>query len=295
MTESPLLHPELHRQARPRVAWRLLVVDPQPESRALLKAALRSIELVDSVRESSTILNLKEILADQKVDIILIEQNLEDTNVFDVVKVIKANAATAGTKFVLMSSHLDTESRRKGMEAGILGYLSKPFDINSLERSLKDSMGKVSTNHKETLNKVRRIEFFSDFTDLELVRLLKICHTRKFSKGEVVFNEGEQGDRLYVLIAGNVEIFKHREGGIEKLATLTPGDVFGEMALVDQEPRSADARAGTDSMIIEVNAQIINDINDILALKLFRKIAMMVTKKLRIYTKQQEGQSQQQN
>jgi len=57
---------------------------------------------------------------------------------------------------------------------------------------------------------------------------------------------------------------------------------------VDQEPRSADARAKGDTMIIEVNDQIINDINDILALKLFRKIAILVTKKLRTYTSQHQ-------
>jgi CRP-like cAMP-binding protein len=85
---------------------------------------------------------------------------------------------------------------------------------------------------------------------------------------------------------GAVEIIKHRETGPETLATMTPGDCFGEMALVDQEPRSADARAKGDTMIIEVNDQILNNISDILALKLFRKIAILVTKKLRTYTSQ---------
>jgi len=147
----------------------------------------------------------------------------------------------------------------------------------------------VSTNLKETLNKVRRIEFFSDFTDIELVRLLKICHTRKFQDKEIIFDEGEAGDRLYVLVAGKVDIVKHRESGEETLATLNAGDCFGEMALVDHEPRSAEARAKGDSMIIEVNDQIISDSSDILALKLFRKIAILVTKKLRNYTSQMQN------
>ncbi len=57
------------------------------------------------------------------------------------------------------------------------------------------------------------------------------------------------------------------------------------MALVDAEPRSADALSTSDTMVIEVNSEIINDINDILALKIFRKLAILVTKKLRDYTK----------
>ena len=279
-----LINPENRPAPKGSTGLKVLVLDDMPESRALLKAALRSINTIEEVREASTLSHLDELLGKSKVHVILIEQNMEDTDVFQVVKRLKANPATAGIRVVLMSGSLDTESRRKGIEAGILGYLAKPFDINSLERAIKDSMGKVSTNVKDTLNKIRRIEFFSDFTDMELVRLLKICHTRKYHNGETIFNEGEKGDRLYVIITGKADIVKAREENEEVLATLNPGDCFGEMALVDQEPRSADARANGDSMIIEVNDQIINDINDILALKLFRKIAILVTKKLRNYT-----------
>ena len=285
MTESPLIRPE-NRPVKPRQALSVLLIDNQPESRALLKAALRSINAVEDIREASTLSHVPEMLAKQPATVVMIEQNLDEEDVFEFVKKVRHEPTTSGTRFVLMSAHLDTDSRRRGIEAGILGYLSKPFDINSLERALKDSMGKVSTNLKETLNKMRRIEFFSDFADIELVRLLKICHTRKYQDGEMIFNEGERGDRLYVQIMGQVEIIKHRDSGAQVLATMNPGDCFGEMALVDQEPRSADARAKGESMIIEVNDQIINDINDILALKLFRKIAILVTKKLRTYTSQ---------
>ena len=286
MSESLLVRPENRGVPKGASGLKILIIDDMPESRALLKAALRSINMVEEVREASTANHINDLLSGYKVNAILIEQNMEGEDVFGLVKRLKSNPATSNIRFILMSGQLDTESRRKGIEAGILGYLAKPFDINSLERAIKDSMGKVSTNLKDTLNKVRRIEFFQDFSDIELVRLLKICHTRKFNDGEMIFSEGERGDRLYVLIAGKVDIIKHREGSDETLATLHPGDCFGEMAIVDQEPRSADARAQGDSMIIEVNAQIINDLNDILALKLFRKIAILVTKKLRTYTSQ---------
>ena len=270
---------------RPTGTLKILIVDPVPESRQLLKGALRNLKDIESVRETGMARHVQDILNDSPVDLILIDQNLGDENVFDIVKSFRSQPRAANVKFVLMSSRLDTESRRKGIEVGILGYLSKPYDLNSLESAIRDSLGKVSTNHKETLNKVRRIEFFSDFTDLELVRLLKICHTRKFQAGETLFREGDHGDRLYVLIAGQVHIQKRRDGNREVLATLGIGECFGEMALVDQEPRSADAIAASPCMVIEVNAQIINDINDILALKLFRKMAILVTKKLRVYTR----------
>ena len=293
MSESVLLNPEAHRTPKTQQGLTLLLVDPQPESRALLKAAVRSVDTVQGVRETSNVKNITGILESQKIDIILIEQNMEGVDVFKAVKQIRLDPRYGQMRFVLMSNQLDTESRRKGIEAGILGYLEKPFDINTLERSLKDSMGKVSTNHKDTLNKVRKIDFFSDFSDLELVRLLKICHTRKFSEGESIFGEGEKGDRMYVIIMGQVEIAKKRtsDGEYERLVVFHPGDVFGEMSIVDQEPRSADARSMVDTMIIELNSQILNDINDILALKIFRKIAMLVTKRLRDFTRRSVNQS----
>jgi CRP-like cAMP-binding protein len=270
---------------RPSRALKVLLVDPLPESRQLLKGALRNLKDVESVRETGMARHIMDIVNESPADLIMIDQNLGDENVFDVIKSLKSEPLAAGTKYLLMSSNLDTESRRRGIEVGILGYLAKPYDLNGLESAIRDSLGRVSTNHKETLNKVRRIEFFADFTDLELVRLLKICHTRKFGAGEVLFSEGDHGDRLYVIIAGKVHILKRRDADKEVLATLAVGDCFGEMALVDQEPRSADAVAASDCMVIEVNAQIINDINDILALKLFRKMAILVTKKLRVYTR----------
>ena len=274
---------------RPARTLKLMIVDPLSESRSLLRGALRNLKQIEVVRETGTPKNIEELLGDTPLDLIMIDQNLGDENVYDVVKHLKSQPATANVKFVLMSSALDMEARRKGMEAGILGYLAKPYDLNSLERSLRDALGRVSTNHKDTLNKVRRIEFFSEFSDLELVRLLKICQTRKYHAGEPIFREGERGDRLYVLIAGQVQILKQRDTGKEVLVTQNPGDAFGEMALVDAAPRSADAVALTDCMVIEVNAEIINDINDILALKLFRKMAILVTKKLREYTRTVNG------
>lgn len=295
MSESPLIRPENRPQQRQAATGhRILVIDPQPEGRALLKAALRSLESVESVREVSNARHLEQVYDQQRVDVMMIEHDLPEDDPFDVVRRVKEIPAAQQTKFVLMSAGLDTEARRQGTEVGILGYLAKPFDMNSLERALRDAMGKVSTNHKDTLNRVRRIDFFSDFDDNELIRLLKICHTRKYHANEPIFDEGERGDRLYVLVAGKVDIRKQHEGGSDHLATVHPGEVFGEMALVDQEPRSAAAVAQTDCMLIEVNAEIINDVQDILALKLFRKIAMFVTKKLRNYTAQNIQQQHQQ-
>jgi len=64
-----------------------------------------------------------------------------------------------------------------------------------------------------------------------------------FRLGDIVFREGEVGDKLYIILDGKVRISRDVPGmGEEALAVLGPGAVFGEMALLDEAPRSADAR-----------------------------------------------------
>ncbi|MBT7138560.1 MAG: HlyD family type I secretion periplasmic adaptor subunit [Rhodospirillaceae bacterium] len=74
-----------------------------------------------------------------------------------------------------------------------------------------------------------------------------------YPKGEFIFREGESADYAYVLNSGSVEIIKIGIDGDVVLAVLeNPNTLFGEMALIDGEPRSAGARAGDDSKITEV-------------------------------------------
>ena len=68
--------------------------------------------------------------------------------------------------------------------------------------------------------------------------------SRRFRRGEVIFHIGDPGDALFVIVDGEVKISLPSETGEEAiLATLRPGDVFGELALLDGAPRSASATA----------------------------------------------------
>ena len=90
------------------------------------------------------------------------------------------------------------------------------------------------------------IPFFGGLEPAALERLAAGMRSRRFRRGEVIFHVGDPGDALFVIVAGEVKISLPSETGDEAiLATLRPGDVFGELALLDGAPRSASASALT--------------------------------------------------
>lgn len=79
--------------------------------------------------------------------------------------------------------------------------------------------------------------------------------TRYFTKGELIFSEGDPADCMYILVSGEVELSKPGERGAVMLKTVAnPNEFFGEMALIDGKPRSATARAVKDSSLMVVDA-----------------------------------------
>ncbi|HFE52369.1 MAG TPA: cyclic nucleotide-binding domain-containing protein [Bacteroidetes bacterium] len=101
------------------------------------------------------------------------------------------------------------------------------------------------------LSILRKIPVFADLKPRELKEFERVLHRREFEKGEVIFREGEPGVGMYIIYKGSVGIFKNTpSGGEELLAELKPGEFFGEMALLDESPRSATAKALEDSIIL---------------------------------------------
>jgi CRP-like cAMP-binding protein len=77
---------------------------------------------------------------------------------------------------------------------------------------------------------------------------------KKFEKGEIIFREGDLGDLMYILKRGNVDLKKKVEKGEVVLKTISkPSEFFGEMALIDRQPRSASAVAITETTVLAID------------------------------------------
>lgn len=76
---------------------------------------------------------------------------------------------------------------------------------------------------------------------------------RSFAEGEVIITQGDEGDCMYVIQAGEVEVVKVMEGRELRLGVLGPGEFFGEMALFQPAGRSATVRALSDTRVVTVD------------------------------------------
>jgi CRP-like cAMP-binding protein len=96
----------------------------------------------------------------------------------------------------------------------------------------------------------------------ELRLLAKYSREERFEANSMVFAEGESGDALYIVVDGAIRISRMVPGaGEECLSILKRGEVFGEMALIDEQPRSADARAHTDgSTVFSISRALLEEV-----------------------------------
>ncbi len=90
-------------------------------------------------------------------------------------------------------------------------------------------------------NSLKHISLFADLPDDMISQLAENVKEQHLAAGEILFNEGDEGTALYFVQAGEVEIYQPASGKVFEL--LKAGDYFGEMALIEVEPRSASARA----------------------------------------------------
>jgi predicted acylesterase/phospholipase RssA/CRP-like cAMP-binding protein len=97
------------------------------------------------------------------------------------------------------------------------------------------------------LQNLRRIPFFSDLPDTELRAISEQLQRERYLKGQVIFSRGEEGDALYLIESGQVQVVTGPAEDEKILAYLGPGNFFGELALLLDEPRSATVRVVIDA------------------------------------------------
>jgi CRP/FNR family transcriptional regulator, cyclic AMP receptor protein len=103
---------------------------------------------------------------------------------------------------------------------------------------------------------LKAVPFFRDLTPVELDQIIALGRMVTYSKDMILFKEGDQGEALYVVLEGSICVSKAVPGGKDNtMAFMERGSCFGEMALVDEFPRSATAIASQESRILFIDRQ----------------------------------------
>lgn len=102
----------------------------------------------------------------------------------------------------------------------------------------------------EVIIALKRIPLFSGVHGEGLKRISDAVWEKKLKAGELVFAESDFGEEMYLVYSGKIVIFQDMAGKVEPLEVVEPGGYFGEMAIIDELPRSKSARAMEDSTLL---------------------------------------------
>ena len=113
----------------------------------------------------------------------------------------------------------------------------------------------------EAIELLGKIKFFAGLPAAYLRRIADIGSEEEHKGATTIFQEGDKGDKFYLIIDGAVRISRMVPGmGEEALAVLGAGEVFGEMSLLDESPRSADARVHERCRMLVITKEAFDDL-----------------------------------
>lgn len=100
---------------------------------------------------------------------------------------------------------------------------------------------------------LRKLPLFTDLSPPDLEQLCTLVEEIRLLAGEMLFVEGSMGDKAYVIKEGQLEIYQNVDGRKVQIAVRQPGEVIGEMSLLESAPRSASGKALTDCLLLEIS------------------------------------------
>jgi CRP/FNR family transcriptional regulator, cyclic AMP receptor protein len=144
---------------------------------------------------------------------------------------------------------------------------------------------KRSSPELDRIQFLKTVPFFDRLSNRQLKTVSDIMFERSYDSDESIFEEGQPGAALFLILDGKIAIEIYRETSTTRLAVLESGAFFGEMALLDDTPRSANARALEPTQTLALYR---NDLNDLAhrdaktACQIFRSLAGTIGDRLRL-------------
>ena len=119
----------------------------------------------------------------------------------------------------------------------------------------------VRTGHPVLPETLRRVKILADLSDDDLARFLSFMEVQEVRQWTVVVRQDDAGDAMFLVLEGELRARLLIEGRETTLVTLGPGDFFGEVALFDHGPRSADVLANTDALLLKISHEAFTNLS----------------------------------
>ena len=134
----------------------------------------------------------------------------------------------------------------------------------------------------ESLNILRsKVLLFEAFSLTEVMQLLQRARQRLLSPGYVMIEEGSTTSSMFIIIRGRAIVSRAGFDERQTLAVLEPGSTVGEMAIIDQAPRSARVVSEGETAVIELDAEALSELPPPLLRKMYRNLAVILARRLR--------------
>jgi CRP-like cAMP-binding protein len=136
----------------------------------------------------------------------------------------------------------------------------------------------------ELRERLHQTVLFREFTAQEMSEFLDLLDPLSANPGEVIVRQDEMGDCMFIVVTGTCRVVHHKGGRDVELAVMREGDFFGELALVDQGPRSADVIAVSDAALLKITQATISaaaGVYPTAAFKLLIAIGRIMVERLR--------------
>lgn len=267
---------------------RILIIDDSRYARSFLKSALYSFGARDILEAADGASGI-EIMTSQKVDLLLVDHDMEPLNGIELTRFLRTGEipAVRDLPVVMISGMAEMEKVVKARNAGVSEFLAKPVSAESLFRRVRNALVNprpfvetavycgpcrrtIDRKPPETERREApplpkpppRVKLPKSTAQPTIRKALapsdkskqsqgsERTSRKRFKAGAPIFAEGDEGHEAYVVETGRVRIYKIIDGAKVTLGELGPQGIFGEMALIDGEPRMAYAEAADDTVCL---------------------------------------------
>ncbi|HEY5792854.1 MAG TPA: cyclic nucleotide-binding domain-containing protein [Chthoniobacterales bacterium] len=136
----------------------------------------------------------------------------------------------------------------------------------------------------ESLEALGKFKLFAGFKAAELATLVSLAEEKNYAAGELIIREGGLGESMFVILAGEVVVFREAQGKRVEFTRMRVGDSFGELALVDDGPRSASVAAVVPTRVLRITQDVVAvlaGVRPAAAIHLLRAIGKSLVARLR--------------